>query len=301
MTARTAQQKRQLLRRLLDGAQAVCAPGIYDGYGARLVENAGFSACYMTGNGVSASLLGRPDVGLVDLSMIADHARRVASCLNIPMICDADTGYGNVVNVRRTVAEFEAAGVAAIHIEDQISPKRCAQMPGDRTVLDFSQAVGKIAAAAAARTDADFVLIARTDCVGAFGLDEAVRRTRAFAAEGADVVFVELKANPDILTQIRYLKDHVQVPMVVNMDAAGAVRALHASALKAAGIDLAIYPALARGVFGHAMNQALSHLHHHGNIDGFADAHMLTSAQYNAALGLDEIEAWEKRFDQQYE
>lgn len=301
MTVLSATQKRQQLRLLLSQSEAVCAPGIYDGYGARLVEQAGFSACYMTGNGVSATLLGRPDVGLVDLSMIADHARRVASCINIPMICDADTGYGNVVNVRRTVAEFEAAGVAAIHIEDQISPKRCAQMAGDRTVLDFSQAVGKIAAAAAARSDADFVLIARTDCVGAMGIDEAVRRTRAFAAEGADIVFVELKPNPDILNQIRYLKDHVQVPMVVNMDAGGAVRSLHAADLKAAGIDLAIYPAMARGVFGHAMTQALTHLRSHGNVAGFAEQNMFTSAQYNAALGLEEIETWEKRFDKNYD
>lgn len=301
MTALTPSQKRIQLRALLSASQAVQAPGIYDGYGARLVQHAGFSACYMTGNGVSATLLGRPDVGLVDLTMIADHARRVASCIDIPLICDADTGYGNVVNVRRTVAEFEAAGVAAIHIEDQISPKRCAQMPGDRTVLDFNLAVGKIAAAACARTDADFVLIARTDCAGALGIDEAVRRTKAFAAEGADVVFVELKNNPDILKQIRYLKDQVQAPMVINMDTGGAVRQLHAAELKGAGIDLAIYPALARGVFGHAMTQALNHLGTAGNVAGFAENNMFTSAQYNEALGLNEVEAWESRFDRKYE
>lgn len=293
----TPSLKRKRLRALLNAPHALQAPGIYDGYGARLVQDAGFEACYMTGNGVSAALLGRPDVGLVDLTMIADHARRVASCIDIPLVCDADTGYGNVVNVRRTIAEFEAAGVAAIHIEDQVSPKRCAQLPGDRTVLDFSSAVGKIAAASAARSDSDFVLIARTDCVGAFGIDEAVRRTRAFAAEGADVVFVELKNNPDILRQIRYLKDNVQVPMVINMDTGGAVRQLRAPELKQAGIDLAIYPALARGVFGYAMTQALNHLNTHGNIENFAQTSMFSSAQYNAALGLEDIEQWESRFD----
>lgn len=301
MTLLSAKEKRQQLRKLLAAPQAVCAPGIYDGYGARLVENAKFPACYMTGNGVSASLLGFPDVGLVDLTMISDHARRVAACINIPLICDADTGYGNVVNVRRTIAEFEAAGVAAIHIEDQISPKRCAQMPGDRNVLDFNEAVAKIAAASAARSDADFVLIARTDCVGVMGIDEAVRRTRAFAAEGADVVFVELKPNPDILNQIRYLKDKVQSPMVVNMDAGDLVRGLHAHTLKAAGIDLAIYPGMARGVFGHAMSQALSHLSNAGNVAGYAEQNMFNSAQYNDALAISEIEAWEKRFDRSYE
>lgn len=301
MTSFTAKEKRQQLRNLLSQPQAVCAPGIYDGYGARLVENAGFPACYMTGNGVSASLLGLPDVGLVDLTMISDHARRVAASINIPLICDADTGYGNVVNIRRTIAEFEAAGVAAIHIEDQISPKRCAQMPGDRTVLEFNQAVAKIAAASAARSDSDFVLIARTDCVGAMGLDEAVRRTRAFAEQGADVVFVELKPNPAILDQIRFLKDKVQVPMVVNMDAGASLRGLHADQLKAAGIDLAIYPALARGVFGHAMTQALNFLHTHGNVSGFAEKNMFNSSQYNDALAINKIEDWETRFDKQYD
>ena len=137
MSMISATQKRRSLREQLKGTQAVRAPGIYDGYGARLVEQAGFTAAYMTGNGVSATLLGRPDVGLVDLTMMSDHARRVAASINIPLICDADTGYGNVVNVRRAITEFEAAGVAAIHMEDQVSPKRCAQMPGDRTVLDF--------------------------------------------------------------------------------------------------------------------------------------------------------------------
>jgi 2-methylisocitrate lyase-like PEP mutase family enzyme len=174
-------------------------------------------------------------------------------------------------------------------------------MPGERTVLEFNDAVAKIAAASAARSDSDFVLIARTDCVGALGLDEAVRRTKAFAAQGADVVFVELKPNPDILKQIRYLKDHVQVPMVINMDAGDLVRGLHANQLKAAGIDLAIYPALARGVFGHAMSQALAHLNTAGNISGFADANMFSASQYNAALSISEIESWEKRFDQSYE
>ena len=109
-----------------------------------LVEQAGFEAVYMTGNGVSASLLGRPDVGLADLTLITSHARRVAACVGIPLICDADTGYGNAVNVRHTVQEFESAGVAAIHIEDQVSPKRCGQLPGARPVIELREAVGKI-------------------------------------------------------------------------------------------------------------------------------------------------------------
>jgi len=250
----------------------------------------------MTGNGVSASLLGRPDVGLIDLTLMTDHARRVAGSVSIPLICDADTGYGNVVNVRRMIAEFEAAGVAAIHMEDQISPKRCAQMPGDRSVLNFDEAVSKIAAASAARSDAEFVLIARTDSAGALGLPEAIRRVRAFAQEGADAVFVELKESPSLMDDIATIKASVSVPVVVNMDSGGGLADLSFDAMKNAGIDLGIYPAMARGAFGFAMTAALGHLSKEGNMKGFAKQ-MFNSAQYNAALGIDEIEAWEKRFD----
>lgn len=296
MSMISATQKRRSLREQLKGTQAVRAPGIYDGYGARLVEQAGFTAAYMTGNGVSATLLGRPDVGLVDLTMMTDHARRVAASIDIPLICDADTGYGNVVNVRRAIMEFEAAGVAAIHMEDQVSPKRCAQMPGDRTVLDFEEAVAKVAAASAARTDPEFVLIARTDSAGSLGLAEAIRRGQAFARAGADAVFVELKSNPHILQNILEIKAGISVPIVVNVDSANDLRQLQAASLKQAGVDLAIYPAMARGVFGHAMSAALAHLRSAGNMAGYEE-NMFNSTQYNEALGLSEVEAWEKRFD----
>src|SRR3954463_12094450 len=150
---------RQSLRKRLTEGPMIVAPGIYDAYGARFVQQSGFDAVYMTGNGVSASLLGRPDVGLVDLTLFASHAHRAAACIDIPLICDADTGYGNAVNVRHTVREFDAAGGAAIHIEDQASPKRCGQLPGARPVIEFSEAVGKVEAAVAARRDPEFVII----------------------------------------------------------------------------------------------------------------------------------------------
>src|SRR6476620_8613194 len=177
---------RQRLRARLAKGPLIVAPGIYDAYGARFVEQAGFDAVYMTGNGVSASLLGRPDVGLVDLTLFAGHAHRAAACVNIPLICDADTGYGNAVNVRHTVQEFEAAGVAAIHIEDQVSPKRCGHLPGSRPVVAMEEQIGKIEAAIAARRDPDFIIIARTDAATGLGLDEAIRRGKAYREAGAD-------------------------------------------------------------------------------------------------------------------
>src|SRR5687767_781491 len=184
---------RQRLRARLRKQSLIVAPGIYDAYGARFVERAGFEAAYMTGNGVSASVLGQPDVGLVDLTLLSRHAHYAAACIDIPLICDADTGYGNAVNVRHTVREFEAAGVAAIHIEDQMTPKRCGHLPGARPVIELSEAVGKIEAAVAARRDPDFIIIGRTDAATGQGVDAAIARVKAFRQAGADVLFVEIK------------------------------------------------------------------------------------------------------------
>jgi len=276
-------------------ATALVAPGVYDGYGARMVAQAGFEAVYMTGNGVSASLLGRPDVGLIDLSLMAAHARRVAACVDLPVICDADTGYGGVVGVRRTVEEFEAAGVAAIHIEDQVSPKRCAQLPGARTVLPFAEAVEKIAAAVAARDDPDFLVIGRTDCAAADGVPEAIRRAQAFAQAGAGAVFVELKGHAGILDDLRRVAGEVPVPCVVNIDAGGPLADLHTGTMHTHGIALAIYPALLRNALGFAMREALGHLREDGSTKAMR-ARLLSSVEYNDALGLPEVEDWERRF-----
>ncbi len=294
----TASLKRQHLRTLLQQDKALIAPGIYDGYGARLVQNAGFQAAYMTGNGVSASLLGTPDVGQVDLTLMSDHARRVAACVNIPLICDADTGYGGVLNIKRTIAEFEAAGVAAIHIEDQTFPKQCAQFAGARSVLSFTEALNHIKAAVSARTDPQMMLIARTDSAGSLGIDEAIKRARSFVAAGADAVFVELKANPDALAMIQLIKQEVKAPCLFNVDVGGPISQLKASEFKSHGIDIAIHPSLARGIFGHAMNMGLKHLQTEGKLSDYSE-HMFSSNQYGEALGLTDIQAWEAQFTSQ--
>ena len=293
--ARLRRMLRQRLSRAGRGDSTLIAPGVYDAYGARMVEHAGFEAVYMTGNGVSASLLGRPDVGLVDLSMIAGHARRVAACVDLPLICDADTGYGGAAAVRRTVEEFEAAGVAAIHIEDQQSPKRCAQFEGARDVLPFEVAVARIAAAAAARDSCGLLVIARTDCAASLGLNEAIRRAQAFAGEGADAVFVELKASARILDEIREVTEKVEAPCMFNLDTGGPLAGLHSAQLHKLGIALAIYPSLIRNTLGFTMREALGHLHEDGHT-GAMRSRMLSAAEYNTYLGLAEVEEWEERF-----
>ncbi len=293
--SRLRQALRLRLAQAMQGGTALVAPGIYDGYGARMVAQAGFEAVYMTGNGVSACLLGRPDVGLIDLSLMAGHARNVAACMDLPLVCDADTGYGGVVGVRRTVEEFEAAGVAGIHIEDQISPKRCAQMPGAREVLPFKTAVAKIEAAVAACGDPDFLVIARTDSAASCGLAEAILRAQAFERVGAAAVFVELKAHAGILDDIRRIADAVSIPCMVNIDAGGPLAALHSDQLHSHGIAMAIYPGLIRNALGFAMRDALQHLKKDGSTVAVRPR-MLSSSEYNDFLGMPEVEQWEARF-----
>lgn len=286
---------RRKLRELLAAKRLIVAPGIYDAYGARLAEQAGFEAVYMTGNGVSASLLGRPDVGLVDLTLITAQAHRVASAVEIPLVCDADTGYGNAVNVRRTIEEFEAAGVAAIHIEDQVSPKRCGHLPGSRPVVPTEEAVGKIESAVAARRDADFVIIARTDAATGEGVDAAIRRGQAYRKAGADVVFVELNSSPDIVEILKRVTGEIDAPCLVNVGETGKLGELTVNELGQIGFRLAIYPGLARCAAGYGIREALNVLKHNGSTAKARDR-MLTFSEYNEALKLPEVEEWERRY-----
>ena len=285
---------RQRLRRRLTEGGIIIAPGIYDAYGARFVEQAGFEAVYMTGNGVSASLLGQPDVGLVDLTLITAHAHRVASCVELPLICDADTGYGNAVNVRHTVREFEAAGVAAIHLEDQVLPKRCGQLPGARPVVELAEAVGKIEAAVAARRDPDFVFIARTDSASGHGLEEATRRDKAFVKAGADVVFAELKMSPTILDDIKRVTSEVGAPCLANI-AGGKLATLGPQELEALGVRIAIYPGLGRNIAGYALREAMQMLKRDGTVDALKQR-MLSGEEYAATIGLQDVEEWERKY-----
>jgi 2-methylisocitrate lyase-like PEP mutase family enzyme len=286
---------RQRFRARIAKKQLIVAPGIYDAYGARMVEKAGFEAVYMTGNGVSASVLGRPDVGLVDLTLFSRHAHYAAACVDIPLICDADTGYGNAVNVRHTVREFEAAGVAAIHIEDQLTPKRCGHLPGARPVIELPEAVGKIEAAVAGRTDPDFIIIARTDVASGQGVGAAIERAKAFHKAGADVLFVELKTSPTVIEDMKRITESVDAPFLVNIDGGGKLGELSAPEIEKLGFRIAIYPGLERYAAGFAMQEALGALKRDGSTRSVRDR-MLTMPQYNEVLGLNDIEQWEKKY-----
>jgi len=287
----TAAAKRLALRRALAGRGLVVAPGIYDAFGARLVEQAGFGAVALTGNGVAASLIGRPDVGLVTMTEMVEAAHRVASSVSIPVIADANTGYGNALNVVRTVQEFEAAGVAAIHLEDQVSPKKCGHLPGARPVIPLAEMLGKLEAALAARADPNFLIIGRTDAWAGHGLDEALRRARAFAAVGVDAVFVHLGHDGDPAA----VPGAVGAPAVLNMDESGGAAHLTTREIAQLGYRIALYPGTVRYSAAWAISHVLGVLKETGSTVPFRDQ-MVSFREYNEILGLEAIRDLEARF-----
>ena len=203
---------RKRLHELVLKKRGLVVPGAYDCVSAKLVERARFQAVYMTGYGTSASRLGLPDLGFAGLSEMSDQARNMASAVSIPLIADADTGYGNALNVRRTVQMYEAAGVAALHLEDQMLPKRCGHLTG-KQVVPIEEFRRKISAAVEARTDPDLLVIARTDAISVTGFDDALRRGEAAIKAGADILFVEA---PTSVEQIETVAKTFDAPLLFN-------------------------------------------------------------------------------------
>lgn len=228
---------RKRLRTLLSGGSYVIAPGAYDALSARLIEEAGFGAVYLTGGGFSRSN-GYPDMGLLTMTEIVQWISRVVDAVSIPVIADADNGYGNAVNVVRTVREFERAGVAAFHLEDQVAPKKCGHYEG-KEVVPAAEMIGKLRAAVDTRRDGDLVIIARTDARAVAGLDEAIDRANAYLEAGADLAFVEAPQNVEELTRI---PRDVRGPVMVNIFEGGKTPVVPATDLEKMGFCLGIYP-----------------------------------------------------------
>lgn len=280
------------LRKMLDAGETVLAPGCYDALGARLIEEAGFPAAYMTGFGSAASHLGQPDVGLMTLPEMVDNARRIASAVDIPVVADADTGYGNSINVIRTVREYEAAGVAAIHIEDQIMPKKCGHMEG-KEVVPAGEMVAKISAAVAARTSSEFLIIARTDARAVEGLDSALDRARAYVEAGADVLFVEApQSESEIEAVARAFPD---VPLLFNYGEGGKTPPVPFERLRELGFALVIFPITLLLVATEAMRAALARVRADGTPIGLLPS-MLGFDEFLDFIGLPEIQELEQRF-----
>jgi carboxyvinyl-carboxyphosphonate phosphorylmutase len=248
------------LRQMLQEPGIVVAPGAYDGISARLVEAAGFKAVYMTGAGTAASHLGQPDLGLATLTEMASHAAHLAACVSLPLIADADTGYGNALNVVRTVREYERAGVAGLHLEDQVAPKKCGHIAG-KQVIPTREFADKIRAACEYRTDPDLVIIARTDAAAVTSLDDAIERGNRYAEAGADVIFVEAPQTED---EIQRVAREVKAPLLANMVAGGRTPGVKVAELERLGFKIVIFPAVCMGAAIPAMEQALARLRETG-------------------------------------
>jgi len=229
---------RTVFRRRIAGGEIVVAVGVYDGLSARLAEDAGFDALYASGGAIARST-GVPDLGLLSLDEMLGRIRQIVQAVRIPVIADADTGYGNALNVRRTVRLYEEAGVAALHLEDQVTPKRCGHYEGQE-LISAEEMAGKVRAAVEARGDPDLVLIARTDARAAEGLEEAIRRGRLYAAAGADMIFVEA---PRSIGELQIIVQQISAPLLYNLTYSGKSPLLPPAALAALGFRAVIYPA----------------------------------------------------------
>ena len=255
--------KRTKLRELIEGPEILTAPGAYDAFSAKLIEAVGFEAVYMTGFGTAAAMLGLPDIGLLTMSEMADNARRMADAVAVPVIADADTGYGNHLNVMRTINEYEKAGVAAVQLEDQVSPKRCGHMDGQK-LIPAEEMAAKIRAAVVAREDSDLVLIARTDAISAEGFDEAISRGNIYREEGADLIFIEAPTDVEQLARIPKL---INGPTLVNV--APKTPYLHIKEYAQMGYAMGIYPAISITCVYSALKEKLAELKNNGiNKDG---------------------------------
>ncbi len=283
------------LRRLIEASEILVMPGAYDAISAKMVERAGFKAIQCSGFGLAASILGMPDIGLLTMSEMVIQTRNIARAVQIPVMADGDTGFGNAINVVRTVEEFEWAGAAGINLEDQVAPKRCGHLEG-KEIVSMEEMIGKIQAAVYARKDPDFVINARTDALAISGIDEGIRRANAYVEAGADMIFVEA---PTRLEDIRRLPKEIKAPVSINMGAGiGARRKtpyIPLPDLQSMGYARVSIPGICLGSAMKGMAEALNVLKEIGITEAYD--HLLVSFQeLNKIIGLPEVKELEKRF-----
>ena len=279
------------LRKLIEAEDILMCPGTYDPLMAKLIKRLGFEAMYMTGAGVSHSTLAMPDLGLTTMTEMVHRATQLADASELPLICDADTGYGNALNVMRTVREYERAGVAGIHIEDQEMPKRCGHFMG-KSLIETDEMVGKLKAALDARQDEDFMIIARTDARTAVGFDEALDRAHAYAEAGADVIFFE---SPRSVEELTAVPKAIDKPVLANMVETGLTPLLSASELQDLGYGVVIF---AGGLARFLARQAegfLQNLKNTGTTAAYMDR-MNSFQEQNDLLELPKFEAMAKKY-----
>jgi len=280
------------LRKALAGKGLVVAPGVFDMISARLADGLGFGALYMTGFGVSATL-GLPDAGLASYTEMVERVAQICEGTTTPMICDADTGFGGLLNVERTVRGYERAGAAAIQIEDQVFPKKCGHTPG-RRVVPTAEMVRKIEVAAGCRSAADFLVIARTDARTNHGLDEALRRGEAYAKAGADILFIE---SPESEAEMARIGRHFDVPLLANMADGGRTPILPRQRLQELGYKIAIFPATGLLAATAALQRVYRVLKDQGSSDTLA-GELLAFDELCRLVGFEHVWAFETRWSE---
>jgi 2-methylisocitrate lyase-like PEP mutase family enzyme len=293
-----AESSARRLRTLIDARNILVLPGVFDGFSARLVEKMGYTAAFITGSGISESRLGQPDVGLMGLEENVAAARAIAACSNLLLLADADTGYGNPVNVHHTVRAFERAGAAGLMLEDQVWPKRCGHLKG-KEVISADEMVQKIRAAADARVDPDFVIKSRTDVLATHGLAEAIRRLNLYAEAGADLLFADAAMSAD---DIGTIAKNVVKPVSVNMGFGIRQRSttplLSARQLQDLGVAVVIYPRLLTACALQGMKNGLELLRQSldsGKVVDRPDA-LVSFEELHDIMGMHEVEELEQRF-----
>ncbi len=279
------------LRALLAQPNILIAPGAADALTARLIQEAGFDAVYATGAGIANTQFALPDIGLISSTEMITHIRRIVQAVDVPVIADADTGYGNPLNVMRTVQEYEHAGVAAIQLEDQVSPKKCGHFEG-KDVVSAEEMAQKIRAAVQARTDPDLVIVARTDALATHGFAEAMRRAKLYAAHGADVIFVEALRTPE---QIEQAPREITTPLLFNMTEGAKTPMYSASELQSLGFKIVIYPNTALRVAIQAVQASLTVLKTKGTSAALL-SRMATWEERQRIVRLEQFEQLDRQF-----
>ena len=276
---------------LEDKKNIIVLPGVFDALSARIAQQVGFSAMFQTGYGSSAALLGMPDFGLLNAGETLDNAKRIISAVDVPVLVDADTGYGNPLNVWKLVRDLEKLGAAGIFLEDQVWPKRCGHMAG-KDVIPKDDYVPKLRAAVEARRSKEFIIVARTDARAPLGLDEAIARGKAYRKAGADVIFIEA---PKTVSELRMVAEQIDAPLVANMIEDGVTPNLPAKELLRLGYRIAVFPLSALYSATFAMRQVLTELRKTGATRQTRKL-MVTFKDFNQFVDLSKFMNLEKRY-----
>ncbi|NLC12212.1 MAG: oxaloacetate decarboxylase [Firmicutes bacterium] len=279
------------LKERLKQPEILVAPGAADALVAKIIEKSGFEAVYVTGGGVSYTTLGMPDMGFITMTEMVQKAAYIVEAVNIPVVADIDTGYGNALNVIRTVKEFEKAGVSCVQIEDQVFPKRCGHLAG-KEIVPKEEMIAKIKAAVDSRLDEDLMIMARTDAIAIEGLDKAIERAIAYQEAGADIIFVEA---PRTVEEMKKITSSLSVPLLANMVEGGKTPLLSAKELEDIGYSIVIYPNAAIRVIAKAVSELMMELREKGTTRDYISNMFLFDKLYEL-VDVDEVRSWEKKY-----